>query len=450
MPDAIVESSVSVPGPHLVRRLGLWSSIGVVIGITIGSGIFRTPAAIAARVPDPMLMLAAWVIGGAITLCGALSLAELASAMPQTGGIYVYVREGWGPLPAFLFGWAQLVLIRASALGGIASVFGSYLLRSLGVDVEAHQHTADYLSAGAIGLAALVNILGVQLGAFVTNLSTVAKFGALALLALAAFVFGGAAGGTVAHYTTGGSAVQPALFGLALISVLWAYDGFADISFASGEVRDAPRTLPRAIIIATLLLILIYVLANLAYLYVLPVSRMPGSKLVAADTMAALFGPPGVAFISLVVMISAFGSLNGSMLASPRIFFAMAEDRLFFPALAKVHPRFSTPYVAILLAAALGIAMVLTRTFEQLTDTFVLTMWPFYALSVAAVYRLRWTRPDMPRPYRAIGYPIVPAVFIGGATYLVVNAFIASPLQTSAAFGVLLAGVPVYYALFRK
>jgi len=341
------------------------------------------------------------------------------------------------------------VLIRASALGGIASVFGSYLLRSLGVDVDAHQHWADYLSASAIVVAAVINILGVQLGAFITGLSTIAKFGALALLALAAFVFGGAAGGTVQHFTTGGTAVQPALFGLALISVLWAYDGFADISFASGEVKEPQRNLPLAIIIATLLLILIYVLANLAYLYILPVSRMPASKLVAADTMSALFGNAGVAFISLVVMISAFGSLNGSMLASPRIFFAMAEDRLFFGAIAKVHPRFRTPHVAILLAAALGVAMVLTRTFEQLTDTFVLTMWPFYALSVAAIYRLRRTRPDLRRPYRTIGYPVVPAVFIAGAVYLVVNAFIASPLQTTVVFGVLLAGVPVYYLFFR-
>ncbi len=451
MRDATADSAAASPsGPHLVRRLGLWSSIGVVIGITIGSGIFRTPATIAARVPDPGLMLAVWVVGGAITLCGALSLAELAAAMPETGGIYVYLREGWGRLPAFLFGWAQLVLIRASALGGIASVFGSYLLRSLGVDVEAHQHTADFLSAGAIVVAAAVNIRGVQLGAFITNLSTIAKFGALALLALAALVFGGQAGGTMAHFTTGGAPVEPALFGLALISVLWAYDGFADISFASGEIREPHRNLPRAIIIGTLLLIVIYLLANLAYLYILPVSRMPASKLVAADTMAAMFGNVGVAFISLVVMISAFGSLNGSMLASPRIFFAMAEDRLFFRSLASVHPRFKTPYVAILLAAALGVGMVLTRSFEQLTDTFVLTMWPFYALSVAAIYRLRRTRPGMSRPYRVIGYPVVPAIFIAGATYLVVNAFVASPLQTAAVFGVLLTGVPVYYVFFRR
>ncbi len=443
-------SGTSPAAPHLVRRLGLWSSIGVVIGITIGSGIFRTPAAIAERVPDPMLMMGVWVLGGLVTLCGALSIAELAAAMPQTGGIYVYLREGWGRLPAFLFGWAQLVLIRASALGGIASVFGSYLLRSLGVDVESHQAWADALSAGAIAVATIVNILGVRLGAIITGLSTVTKFGALALLALAAFLFGAGAGADVRHFTTGGSAVQPGLFGLALISVLWAYDGFADLSFASGEVKDPQRNLPRAIIIGTLLIITIYALANAAYLYVSPVSRMATSKLVAADTMSAIFGPIGVAFISVVVMISAFGSLNGSMLASPRIFFAMADDRLFFDTIAKVHPRFKTPYVAILLAGALGVLMVLTRTFEQLTDTFVLTMWPFYALAVAAVYRLRWQRPTLERPYRVSGYPVVPGIFLAGCVYLVVNAFIASPVQTGAVFAVVMAGIPVYYLIFRK
>lgn len=436
--------------PTLIRRLGLWSSIGIVIGITIGGGIFRTPATIAARVPDPMLMLSVWIVGGLIVLCGALAFAELSASMPETGGMYVYLREGWGRPYAFLYGWAQLVLIRAAALGGISSVFGEYCLRSFGVDPIVHANWADYLAAGAILFAAITNVAGVQFGALFTGISTITKFGALVLLVFASFLLGGGSGASWQNFASTGAAVDAGLYGLALISVLWAYDGFADLSFAGGEVKDPQRNLPRAIILGTLAIIAIYLLANTAYLYVNPIAQVTASRLVAADTMSAMFGQIGVAFISTVVMISTFGSLMGSMLASPRIFFAMADDRLFFRPIAAVHPRYHTPYVAILLACVLGIGMVVTQTFEQLTDTFVLAMWPFYALSVGAIYRLRSSQPHLQRPYKVLGYPFVPAVFIAAAVYLVVNAIWSDPLWTSIVFGVVLAGLPVYYIAFRQ
>ncbi len=273
--------------PTLVRRLGLWSSIGIVIGITIGGGIFRTPAGIATRVPEPTMMLAVWVIGGLIVLCGALAFAELSASMPETGGMYVYLREGWGRPYAFLYGWAQLVLIRAAALGGISSVFGEYFLRVFGVDPALHPAWADYLAAGAILFAAAVNIVGVQFGALFTGLSTITKFGALALLVILSLTLGGGAGGTWSNLAPTDAPVQAGLFGLALISVLWAYDGFADLSFASGEVRDPQRNLPRAIIFGTLLIIAIYLLANVAYLYMNPIDKVQSSRLMAADTMSA-------------------------------------------------------------------------------------------------------------------------------------------------------------------
>jgi amino acid transporter len=433
----------------LVRRLGLWSSIGIVIGITIGGGIFRTPAGIAARVPDPVWMLAVWVIGGLVVLCGALAFAELAASMPETGGMYVYLREGWGRPYAFLYGWAQVVLIRAAALGGISSVFGEYCLRVFGIDPAAHGDWADYLAAGAIIFAAAVNILGVQFGALFTGISTITKFGALTLLVVASFVLGGGSGASWSHVQSNGAAIDPGLFGLALISVLWAYDGFADLSFASGEVKDPQRNLPRAIVYGTLAIIAIYLSANLAYLYLTPIEGVKASRLVAADTMAAMFGQAGAAFISVVVMVSTFGSLMGSMLASPRIFFAMADDRLFFQPIAAVHPKYHTPYIAIMLACVLGVAMVMTQTFEQLTDTFVLAMWPFYALSVAAIYRLRRSQPHLSRPYKVVGYPFVPGVFVAAAVYLVINALVSDPKWTSITFGIVLAGLPVYYAAFR-
>ena len=434
---------------QLVRRLGLWSSMGIVIGVTIGSGIFRTPASIATRVPDPTLMLAVWLIGGVISLCGALSVAELAASLPHTGGWYVFLREGWGRLAGFLFGWSELVLIRASAAGAISTVFSEYFLRSMGYDPAAHAAATDYVAAGAIIVAGLTNIRGVQLGAIISGVSTVAKFGALTFLVLASFALGGGAGASTANFTATGAPVSAGLFGLALISVLWAYDGFADLSFAAGEVKDPQRTLPRAIIIGTLAIIGIYLAANAAYLYVSPVDRVAVSPFIAAETMQALFGQVGVAFVSVVVTISTFGALVGIMLSAPRIFFAMADDGVFFKAVARVHPRYKTPYVAIALAVALGVLFVLTRTFEQLADTFVLSIWPFYGLAIAGLYRLRRTRPELPRPYKVPGYPVLPAVFVAAVIYLVTNALISDPLWTGVTFAIVLAGVPVYYVSFK-
>ena len=433
----------------LTRRLGFWSAIGIVVGVTIGSGIFRTPAVIAARVPDPMLMLTVWLLGGAISLCGALSVAELAAALPQTGGWYVYLREGWGRLAGFLFGWAELVLIRASATGAISTVFSEYLLRSLGYDPSAHDRATAYVAAVTIVGAAVVNIRGVQLGAAIAGVSTLAKCSALALIVLLSAALGGGAGASTAHFTATAAPVDAGLFGLALISVLWAYDGFADLSFAAGEVASPGRTLPRAIIAGTVAIVAIYLAANAAYLYVSPIEQVATSPLIAADTMRAIVGPVGVALVSVVVTISTFGALMSVMLTAPRVFFAMADDRLFFRRMASVHPRYGTPHVAIALAAALGAAFVMTRTFEQLADTFVLSIWPFYGLAIAGLYRLRRTRPGLPRPYTVPGYPVLPGVFVAAVIYLVGNALVSDPLWTGVTFLIIAAGVPVYYAAFR-
>ena len=436
---------------RLPRTLGLWSSVALVIGITIGSGIFRSPAGIARQAPNPLAMIGLWVAGGAITLCGALSLAEIAAALPETGGIYAYLREGWGRRAAFLFGWSELVLIRASALGGIAVVFGEYLLRSFGIDPSGHVLLARGLSAAAIVFAAAANVRGANVGALIVGVATWAKFGALSVLVLASFALGASHGASATHFTAPSAGpLAVGSIGLALVSVLWAYDGWADLSFAAGEVKEPHRNLPRAIILGTLALIAIYVLTNLAYLYVLPIEAVGRSPLVAADTMLALFGRTGVVLVSVFVMISSFSSLNGSMLASPRVFFAMADDGLLFQSIAKVHPRYKTPYVAIILAAILGVALVMSRSFERLTDTFVLAIWPFYALGVAAIYRLRSARPDMSRPYRALGYPVVPAIFIASVAAFVINSLMNDTTNSVITFAVILAGLPVYELVFAR
>ena len=434
---------------ELPRTLGFWSASALVVGITIGSGIFRSPAGIAARVPDPRLVLGLWVVGGIITLCGALSVAALAAALPETGGFYVYLREGWGRLAAFLFGWSELVLIRASALGGIAVAFGDYSLRTFGVDPATHALQSRSLSAAAILFAAAVNIRGVNLGAAIVGASTVAKFSALALIAVSALLLGAGHGASLSHLTTAAAApVTIGSLGLGLVGVLWAYDGFGDVSFAAGEVKEPRRNLPRAIIAGTIAIITIYLLVNVAYLYVIPIDAAGRSPLVAADTMRMLFGPAGAVFVSIFIAISTFGALNGSTLASPRVFFAMASDGLFFRPIAAVHPRYKTPHVAILLTALLGMALVLSRSFEDLTNTFVIAIWPFYALGVAAVFRLPRRRPDLAHAYRGAGFPLVPAVFIAAVVWFVCNALVTEPVSTGVTFAIILAGVPVYYIAF--
>lgn len=439
----------------LPRRLGLFSAVAVLIGSTIGSGIFRTPASLADRLPGPLALMVVWVTGGALALCGALTLAEVAGALPETGGIYVFIREGWGRLPAFLFGWSELVVIRAAALGAIATTFAEYALRMRGYNPSVAPYDAyvHYIGAGAIVVLALVNIIGVRLSALVLELTTIAKYGALVFIVILAAAIGPLLTGGGGHLTplAPAGSFSVGAFGLALVSVLWAYDGWADLSFVAGEVEQPRRNIPRALIGGTIAVIAIYLAVNLAYLAVVPVSQMRTSRLIAADVAQQLVGNWGVIFVGIAVMLSTFGTLNGSLLTAPRIFFAMAEDGLFFRPIAAVQPRFKTPYVAIALSAALGVTFVLLRTFEQLADTFVIAIVPFYALGVASVFSLR-TRPGYNPPYRVPGYPVVPALFILAAIYLLVNALIdpQGRWATAAVLGVVLAGIPVYYFTFGK
>lgn len=444
------------PPTQLPRKLGLLSAICILVGTAIGSGIFRSPAGIADKVPTSDLYLFIWALGGLFALCGALTYAELAGALPHTGGVFVYLREGFGRLPAFLFGWSELVIIRASALGAISTVFAEYLLRLLGIQ---NADAVHYLAAVAILLIASVNIIGVNLAAGVQNLMTGIKVSALLLIVLAAFLIGGDSPATTQPPVQAGvRSASLAGFGLALISVMWVYDGWADLTFVSGEVKRPERNLPLALIIGPLCLIGVYLLANLAYLHLLGVTEIAGSKLVAADAMSRVIGPVGEKLVSVAVMLSAFGTLNGSMMTGSRIFFAMADEGLFFKKIGSVHTRFKTPYVAISLAAAIAVAFVLVRTFEQLADAFVMAIWPFYAGGVAAVYVLRRKRRDLNRPYRAVGYPVTPALFILAALFLLGNALIedvnywfggaAATTTGSGAllvFAIILTGIPAYF-----
>lgn len=428
-------------GERLPRHLGLWSAIAVLVGSTIGSGIFRVPAGVAQRLHDPGPVVVAWLVGGAVALFGALTLAELAAALPRSGGVFAYLLEGFGPLPAFLFGWSELTVIRASALGAIATIFAEYL----GYFVRLSPEQVRWTAAVAVLVIGLLNYLGVRAAARFMNLITALKYGSLAGLALLAL---GAPTGTMAHFTpawTGG--LNLSLLATALIAIMWTYDGWADLSFMGGEVRDPGRTLPLALILGTTGIVLVYLLLNFAYIYLVPLSEMAASPLVAATAAGRipLLAGAGGAVVSGVVMVSCLGALTGSMMTGPRIFFAMADRGLFFRGIARVSPRFQSPSVAVWLATALGTVYVLLNDFQQLADKFILGIWPFYALAVAAVFVLRRTRPEMPRPYRTWGYPVVPLLFLLASLGMVLNALLTDPANTGITFGIILAGIPVYY-----
>jgi amino acid transporter len=432
-------------GERLPRHLGLWSAVAVLVGSTIGSGIFRVPAGVAARLGDPGPVLLAWVLGGLIALFGALTYAELAASMPRSGGVFAYLLEAFGPLPAFLFGWSELTVIRASALGAIATIFAEYL----GFFIEMTPMQIRWVAAAAVVAVGLLNWLGVSLASVIMNFTTIGKYGALALLVILAFAAGeGSAGNFTPAWPSG---LNFSLLATALIAIMWTYDGWADLSFMGGEVKDPGRTLPLALILGTTAIVVVYLLLNVAYIYLVPLPEMADSALIASDAAARipLLGTRGAAVIAAVVMLSCFGTLNGSMMTGPRIFFAMADRGLFFRSIARVSPKYRSPSVAIWLATGLGVVYVLLNDFQQLADKFILGIWPFYALAVAAVFVLRRTRPDLPRPYRTWGYPVVPILFLLASVGMVVNALVTEPRDTGITFAIILTGIPVYYA-WRK
>lgn len=432
----------------LTGRIGLWTAIAILVGSTIGSGIFRSPAGIADKVPGPLPLLAVWVVGGIFALCGALTLAEASSAYPRTGGVYAFIKEAWGQLPAYLFGWAELVMIRAAALGAISTTFAEYLIRVTGNDprVGPYATSTHWIAAAAIFFAGSISYTGVRRAGAIVNLMTSAKVVGLLVIIVLAFTLGlPQTGGNYTPVMPAGS-FSIGAFGLALVSVLWVYDGWADVSFVAGEVENPSRNLPRVLIFGTLGIIVIYLLANLAYLAVLSVEEIRASPLVAADVAQRLLGRPGAVFVSVVVMISTFGTLNAVMITGPRVIFATAADGMLFKPLARVHPRFGTPHISIATVTAIGMVFVLLGTFDQLADAFVTSIVPFYAMAVASVFAFR-RRPGYAPSFRVPLYPVVPAIFILSTVMLLANAIIdqSSRWATLGVLGGILLGIPVYY-----
>jgi amino acid transporter len=431
---------------HDLRRvIGLSGGIAVIVGITIGSGIFRTPPTIARLVPDPLVIMGLWTAFGLVSICGALALAEISSLLPRPGGVYVFLREAYGDAAAFVFGWLYVLVTTPTTVAALATVFAEFFLNLLGM-------TADARAVQVIAIAAIItltgaNVLGTRVGAGVSEVTTVVKVAALAAIILGAFVLGH---GSLSHLAEAG-VVQREGLARAVASVIWTYDGWIAVSMIAGEVVAPERLLKRIIIIGMIVIVTLYIGANLAYLYMMPVGVMAQQReAIARTVMTAVAGPAAGIVIMLAIMTSVFGALNGNLLAKPRVAYAMARDGLTFSVLGLTHPRWSTPWAALTIEGMVAIIMVLALgDFDRLTTYFVVVEWAALIFAVAAVFVLRRKLAAAPRPFRTPAYPLVPIVFVCG-TVVGLSAIVWGEIQVGNftplyGLGIAVAGFPVHY-----
>jgi len=429
----------------LRKELTLYGLTMVAIGSCIGSGIFLTPSQVAGHLPSPWLILLIWGIGGIVTLTGALTFAELGTMFPKAGGVYVYLKEAYGDLFGYLYGWAYLLVICSGAIAALSIAFAYYLgfiipLGSTGIKVVA---------VSAIIFVTIINILRVKAGEVFSNIFTGLKLIGIAGVICIGFFMGKP--GLLRVQT--GEAVSSdnllAAFGLALIGVLWSYGGWQHASFVAGEAKNAQRTVPRAMIVGALVVGLVYLLTNLAYLFLLPVDKIIGSESLAADAVSSVI-PFGGILIAIVIAVSVIGTAGIYTLSSPRIYYAMADDGIFFKKLAWVHPRFRTPVNAIITQSVWAIILLLFwGTFEDVITYVVFIDWIFFALTAFSVYLFRTTKKDIARPYKTLGYPITPAVFIVISAFFVVNTLIEKPKHAWAGLIFMAIGV-IFFIYFKR
>ena len=433
------------PETHDLRRvIGLAGGIALIVGITIGSGIFRTPPTIAGLVPNPLVIMGLWAAFGLISICGALAVAELSTLLPRAGGVYVFLREAYGDAAAFVFGWLYVLVTTPTAVATLATVFAEFLLNLLGV--AANIATVQMIAIAAIIALTGANVLGARVGAAVSEVTTLVKVTALTAIIIGAFLLGH---GSLSHLTEGG-AVQRGGLARAVASVIWTYDGWVAVSMIAGEVVAPERLMKRIIMVGMLIIVTLYIGANLAYLYIMPVGVMAQQKeAIARTVMTEIAGPAGGVVIMLAIMTSVFGALNGNLLAKPRVAYAMARDGLTFSFLGKIHQRWSTPWAALLIQGVVAIIMVLVlKDFDTLTTYFVVVEWAALIFAVGAVFVLRRKMADAPRPFRTPAYPWVPLLFVVG-TIIGLSAIVWGQIQVgnfSPIYGLLIAaaGFPVH------
>lgn len=449
--------------PELRRDLGLWGAVSIVIGTVIGSGIFLVPKRAILKVGDTPELFFVWVFGGLLSLAGALTYAELAASIPESGGEYAYLRKAYGRLWAFVYGWTQLLVAKSGSVATLATAFYLALANFL-PELKASVYRIDapigpgggpleitygqLLAIVLILALAVVNFFGVKFGGGVQIAVTVAKVGLIGGVTVIGLTW---SGGSISNFTTE-IAPDPggiAGFFAALVGILWAYDGWNNVSMVSAEIKDPQRNLPRALIYGTAAVMAIYLAANAAYFYVLSAQEVSQADIVPTELMRKIFGRTGAAAVSVVAMVSIFAALNGSILAGARVPFAMARDGLFFKSVGEVHPKYGSPSVSTFLLAGWSCLLLLSGRYDELYTCVVFSSWILYGMATASVFVLRRKFPEMERPYRTLGYPVVPILFVLVATLLILYTLRDSPRESLLGLGLIALGLPFYFRLNR-
>jgi len=448
--------------PTLVRGLTLLDSVLLLVGGVIGSSIFLTAKDIAGPLPHPVLFLLVWVLGGLISLCACFAFAELGTMFPDSGGQYVYLREAYGDLPAFLYGWmmfsvgnggsiAALAVGSAAYLGGIVpGISQQHIVLSVAGIVFTRAHV---LALIMISVVTWINVVGLRWGALLQNAATWAKFLAMAAFVILGFAIGkgdwhhftASEWGSV-HGLTMGVSAGPLLsaFGVALIAVFWAYDGWVYIGWVAGEMKDPRRNVPLAMVLGVTIVGVIYVAMNMAYVYALPITEIAKHETIAHAAAVAMFSPAAATWLSALVAVSCFGAAACAILGSPRIYYAMARDGLFFRRMAEVHPTWRTPAFALIGQGIWAGILTLSGRYDQLYTYVMFGMVLSYTLTVVGLFVLRWKRPDIPRAYRCTGYPWLPGIYVFIGTAWTFNTIFTRPRESLAGTIIVLMGVPGY------
>jgi basic amino acid/polyamine antiporter, APA family len=454
--------SVTNADAQLDRAIGLGGATLLVIGSVIGSGIFLTTGLMMQQLPSTSLVLLAWIAGGLLAMAGGLTYAEMGSMYPRSGGLYVFLTEAYGPVWGFLFGWACLLVILTGSVATVAVGFAeyfSYFFPALGTDRVLATYAMPWgawsVSAGQLVAAAsiviitAINYVGVRSGNMANTVLTAAKVGGLVALLILAVVYM-RVDPAFAPVVPASAARPLASFGVIMIAVMWTYEGWYYVAFAAGEIKDAARNVPRALIFGTLALTAIYVAVNLAYVFSLSVDEISGVTRIAEKMVTTLVGPVGATLVAGTVVISTFGCNVAGVIASSRTCFAMAADRRFFPGAAAVHPVYRTPHVALLITSMWSAFLTLTGGYEALFTYVTFASVLFGTLGGAAIFVLRARRPHVPRPYRALGYPIIPALYVLGSFALVWNTLVERPTASIAGLGLVALGLPFYFYWSRR
>lgn len=458
--------------PQLIRGLTLRDTTALVVGTVIGSGVFLKTAVMTQEVGTPALVLAAWVAAGVLSLAGALTYAELGAMLPSAGGEYVYLRRSYGEASAFLFGWQRFIVAGSASIASLGSGFAIFLAAFLPLNAVWAEREVSLLgqnllwqfgprqlvAVGAIVLLSVVNCFAVAFGGKVQSALTVLKLAGIAFVVLGIFFFSGSADWSHLQAPEGRPAWSGfALFGTAMLAALWAFDGWNNMPMAAGEVQEPGRNIPRALVGGMLVVMAIYCLANLAYFYALPVEEVVTSNStqhraalpVASKAAVTFLGEYGGKLVAVAFVISAFGALNGSILSNARVPYAMARDGLFFSRMADLSARSRVPVFAVVIQAIWSSVLAVSGTFDQLTDCLLFASWIFYGLVTSSVFVLRRKLPDLPRPYKTLGYPLVPLLFVLVSSWLVVNTFIEKRVESVTGIVLILLGLPLYW-YFRR